>query len=125
MFGIVRAVLIATALAVMPALAQQDVQEPRGPRLDASRVGLPLLSSDGETIGLITAVEIYDGQMVLIGEIDRPLGLGSDTVSIPAGMFEEKADHIQLTMPAERIRDSIAQSGTRGSASRPLLLSPP
>ncbi len=125
MFGIVRAVLIATALAVMPALAQQDVQEPRGPRLDASRVGLPLLSSDGETIGQITAVEIYNGQMVLIGEIDRPLGLGSDTVSIPAGMFEEKADHIQLTMPAESIRDSIARSGTRGSASRPLLLSPP
>ena len=125
MFGIFPAVLIAIALAVVPALAQQDVQEPQGPRLDASRVGLPLLSSDGEKIGQITAVEIYDGQVVLIGEIDRPLGLGSDTVSVPAGMFEEKADHIQLTMPAESIRDSIAQSGARGSASRPLPLSPP
>ena len=76
MFGIVRAVLIATALAVVPALAQQDVQEPQGPRLDASRVGLPLLSADGEKIGQITAVEIYDGRVVLIGEIDRPLGAG-------------------------------------------------
>jgi hypothetical protein len=123
--GIVRAVLITTALAFVPALAQQDVQEPQGPRLDASRVGLPLLSSDGEKIGQITAVEIYNGQVVLIGEIDRPLGLGSDTVSVPAGMFKEEADHIQLSMPAESIRDSIAQSGARGSAGRPLPLSRP
>lgn len=125
MFGMVRAVFLATALAAAPALAQQAAPEPQAPRLDASRVGLPLLSSDGEKIGQITALETYNGQVVLIAEVDRPLGLGSDTVSIPAGMFEEKADHIQLTMPAESIRDSIARSGVRGSAGRPLLLSPP
>jgi hypothetical protein len=72
--------------------------------LDKSLIGLPLVTSDGETVGYITEVGIDDGQAIAIGEIVRPLGIGYDAVAIPTEMFAHKGDHAELTITAEEVR---------------------
>ena len=37
----------------------------------------------------------------LIGEVERPLGLGSELITITADMFVDRGDHIQLTLTAD------------------------
>ena len=86
--------------------AAQIVREqiPVTTRIDKSLVGLPLVTSDGETVGYITEVGVDDGQAIAVGEIVRPLGIGYDAVAIPVEMFAHKGDHAKLTVTAEEVR---------------------
>jgi sporulation protein YlmC with PRC-barrel domain len=90
-------------------VAAQIVREqiPATSQIDKSLVGLPLVTSDGETVGYITEVGIDDGQAIAIGEIVRPLGIGYDAVAIPTEMFAHKGDHVELTIPAEEVRTRL------------------
>jgi sporulation protein YlmC with PRC-barrel domain len=90
-------------------VAAQIVREqiPATSQIDKSLVGLPLVTSDGETVGYITEVGIDDGQAIAIGEIVRPLGIGYDAVAIPVEMFAHKGDHVELTIPAEEVRTRL------------------
>ena len=90
-----------------PALAQQDLDELRISMPDASLVGLRIMSSDGQEVGQVTEIGIDDGQAILVGEIDRPLGIGSDVVAIPAEMFVNRGDHVELTITAAQVRDRV------------------
>ena len=92
---------------VTPALAQQDLDELRIAMPDASLVGLRIMSSDGQEVGQVTEIGIDDGQAILVGEIDRPLGIGSDVVAIPAEMFVNRGDHVELTITAAQVRDRV------------------
>ena len=79
-------------------------QIPATTQVDKSLIGLPLVTSDGETVGYITEVGIDGGQVIAIGEIVRLLGIGYDAVAIPAEMFAHKGDHAELTISAEEVR---------------------
>lgn len=46
----------------------------------------------------------------LIGEVERPLGLGSELIAITADMFVDRGDHIQLTLTADQIREELAKA---------------
>jgi hypothetical protein len=106
----VLAVVFATVLAAgYPAAAQLGSQPSPSSQVDRSLVGLPVISADGEKIGQVTEVGVDDGQAVLVAEIERPLGFGSDPVAIPAEMFANKGDHIELTIPAVVVRDRLAR----------------
>lgn len=106
MFRTSYAIVVATVLATSPVLAQQDQQS----HSHTVFVGLPILSFDGEKIGQITAVEIENGQGLLVGEIDRHMGIGSDEVAIPTGVYVDRGDHIELTVTAAEVRDTIARA---------------
>ena len=79
-------------------------QIPATTQIDKSLIGLPLVTSDGETVGYITEVGIVDGHVIAIGEIVRLLGIGYDAVAIPVEMFAHKGDHAELTITAEEVR---------------------
>ena len=104
---ILMGVLAMAISTVSPAIAQQDLDEPRISMPDASLVGLRIVSSDGQEVGQVTEVGIDDGQAILVGEIDRPLGIGSDAVAIPAEMFVNRGDHVELTITTTQIRDRV------------------
>ena len=88
-----------------PAVAQiVREQIPATTQVDKSLIGLPLVTSDGETVGYITDVGIFDGHVIAIGEIVRLLGVGYDAVAIPVEMFAHKGDHAELTITAEEVR---------------------
>jgi len=103
--------MVAAVLATVPAaVAQPNLEQSPPSRVDQSLIGLPLVSSDGKSIGQVTHVGVDDGQAVLIAEIDRPLGIGADPVAIPAEMFVNRGDHVELTMTAAQIRAKLDRS---------------
>ena len=101
----IAAALLGLLMAATPTSAQiVREQIPASTQVDKSLIGLPLVTSDGETVGYITEVGIDDGQPIAIGEIVRPLGIGYDAVAIPVEMFAHKGDHAELTVTAEEVR---------------------
>ncbi len=104
--------MVAAVLATVPAaVAQPNLEQSPPSRVDQSLlIGLPLVSSDGKSVGQVTHVGVDDGQAVLIAEIDRPMGIGADPVAIPAEMFVNRGDHVELTMTAAQIRAKLDRS---------------
>ena len=97
-------------LATVPqAVAQQEQQEAPAAEIDQGVVGLPIRSSDDRQIGLVTEAGIDDGEAILIGEIERPLGIGVDVVVITSEMFVNRGDHIELTLTAEQVGVRLAR----------------
>jgi hypothetical protein len=102
---------LAMLLASTPAFSQQSPPEQATSAAHARLVGLPILSSDGEKIGDVIAVEPEGVHILLVGAIDRPLGIGSDEVAVAPGYYIERGDHIELTVSAADVRDAIARAG--------------
>jgi sporulation protein YlmC with PRC-barrel domain len=96
--------LIAVVLATGPVAAQQGLQRPA-----AVLIGLPVYTSDGRLVGKISDLgRKGHGQGVLIAELERPLGLGPQTVAIPIDMFVQRPDRIELTITADQVNDRLA-----------------
>jgi len=90
----------------------QHGRKPPAHKTDRALIGLPVFSSDGRRIGRILAIGIDDdNRAVLVAEIERPLGLGSDAVAIPADMFVRKSNRIDLTITAAEVGDIISGAG--------------
>jgi sporulation protein YlmC with PRC-barrel domain len=101
--------LAALVFLAMPAAAQIGSDHPPIGQVSQALIGLPIVSADGQTIGKVTEVGMNDNEAILIGDIERPLGIGADAVAIPAEMFATKGDHIELTITAVEIRDRLAR----------------
>ena len=109
MHKILAALVALTIAPVSLAIAQGPEAVPRSevaPRL----LNLPIRSVDDQPIGVVTQAGIGDGEAVLIGEVERPLGLGPELIAISADMFVDRGDHIQLTLTADQIREKLAQA---------------
>src|SRR5262245_50676688 len=95
---------IAALLATGPVTGQQVLQRPA-----SALVGLPVFTSDGRLVGKILDLgREGHGRGVLIAEIERPLGVGPQTVAIPIDMFVQRPDRIELTITADQMRDRLA-----------------
>jgi len=102
-------VVLAMALAAAPA---QDSRKPPAGKADRGLIGLSVFSSDGVKIGRVVEIGIDDdNQAVLVAEIERPLGIGSDAVAIPVAMFVRKSNRIELTITAAEVGDRISRAG--------------
>ncbi len=101
--------LAGLALMVMPAVAQLGSDHLPIGQVSKALIGFPIVSADGQKIGKVTEVGLNDNEAILIGEIERPLGIGADAVAIPAEMFANKGDHIELTITAVEVRDRLAR----------------
>ena len=110
---------IAFALAVSPAMAQQQSPSPEPPaaqpdppaaqQLDPSIVGLAVYSSDGQKIGEVVEVGMAGGTQAVRVEMGEFLGLGSSSVLINAKSLERKADRVEVAMTADEIRETISK----------------
>jgi hypothetical protein len=109
MHKMLAALVVLTIAPVSLAIAQKLEAVPRSevaPRL----LNLPIRSVDDQPIGVVTQAGIGDGEAVLIGEVERPLGLGPELIAITADMFVDRGDHIQLTLTADQIREKLAKA---------------
>lgn len=109
MHKILAALVVLTIAPVSLATAQKPEAVPRSevaPRL----LNLPIRSVDNQPIGVVTQAGIGDGEAVLIGEVERPLGLGPELIALTADMFVDRGDHIQLTLTADQIREKLAKA---------------
>ena len=103
--------VVAVALAATVPAAAQHSRKPAAGQADRTLVGLPLFSSDGKRIGRIVATGTDDdNQAVLLAEIERPLGIGSDAVAIPSDLFVRKAGRVELTITAAEVAERISKS---------------
>jgi hypothetical protein len=106
-------VLVGAAVAALiicqSATAQLGVEQPPSTQVDRSLIGLLIVSADGQNMGQVTEVGVDDGQAIVIGEIERPLGIGADPVAIPVEMFVRRGDRLELTVTAVEVRDRLAR----------------
>jgi PRC-barrel domain len=106
------AAALALALAAGQALPQSPPQRPPGkaPYAERTAVGLPIVTSDGKAIGKVVATGVDDdNQPVLVGEIERQLGLGLEAVAIPTDLFVRKEGRIELTITEDEVNARLAR----------------
>lgn len=100
---------VAVALVAAAPVGAQPSRKPAPDQPVRTLVGLPLFSSDGKRVGrIIAAGTDDDNQAVLVAEIERPLGIGSDAVAIPFDMFVRKAGRVELTITAAEVAERIS-----------------
>jgi hypothetical protein len=105
------AALAVALAATAPFAAAQHSGKPAAGQAGRTFVGLPLFSSDGQRIGRIVATGTDDdNQAVLVAEIERPLGIGTDAVAIPFDMFVRKRGRVELTITAAEVADIISRA---------------
>lgn len=105
------AVALALALTGAHAAPQDAQREPVAPQQQAP-AGLPLYSSDGKMLGRVVASGLDDDdQPVLVAEIERPLGIGTRAIAIPASMFVRKGKRIELTITAAEVGARLGRTG--------------
>jgi hypothetical protein len=109
MHKILTALVVLAIVPVSVATAQKPEAIPRS-EVAPHLLNLPIRSVDDQPIGVVTQAGIGDGEAVLIGEVERPLGLGPEVIAITADMFVDRGDHIQLTLTADQIRERLAKA---------------
>jgi ribosomal 30S subunit maturation factor RimM len=107
MFGkILGAAFLAILIATASVLAQQQAPDTLA---EIQMVGLPVYSSDGEKLGEVTDIGSMQGRQIVHADMGAFLGLGIREVLIPAGMFEQKIDRIEVPMSAAEVRETLAK----------------
>ena len=103
----VAAVVVAAGLAATPTLAQQA--QPPPAQIQPEVIGLAVYSSDGEKLGQVTHVGTAAGQPAVRAELGGFLDVAPSAVVIPATMFEQKPDRIQVSMTAAEVKETLAK----------------
>ncbi len=101
--------LLAGALATVTTMSA-SAQQPQSPpaQTETDLMGLPVYSSDGQKLGEVTQVGNADGQVAVRAEMGEFLGIGSKSVIIPAEVYEQKGDRIELSMTAQEVRKRLS-----------------
>jgi hypothetical protein len=107
--------MVRGSLAIVFAVVMSCVafaQEPTPTEAAATLVGTPVYSSDAQTVGQVTAIDLgADGRVTgLQAEISGFLGLGSSSVHLGADEFESKGDRIVLSKTADQVRGIPGQT---------------
>jgi len=103
----VAAAVIAAALTATPTLAQQA--KPPVVETEHELVGLAVYSSDGEKLGQVTQVGTAGGQPAVRAELGGFLDVAPSAVVIPATMFAQKPDRIEVSMTAAEVKDTLSK----------------
>src|SRR5262249_24199063 len=93
--------------ATSPVFAQ-PAQEPSR-SAEASLVGLAVYSSDGQRLGEVTHARLAGNQPVVRAEFGNVLGIGPVPVIIPAAMFAQKTERIEMRLTGAEVKDEIAK----------------
>ena len=78
---------------------------------DATLVGLPIYSSDGQRLGQIAEVGSSRGQGAgrASGDGGKFFGIGTRTVIMFADALQQKNDRIELSMTAAEVKDTLSK----------------
>jgi len=103
----VAAAVIAAVLTATPTLAQQA--KPPVVETEHELVGLAVYSSDGEKLGQVTQVGTAGGQPAVRAELGGFLDVAPSAVVIPATMFAQKPDRIEVSMTAVEVKETLSK----------------
>jgi PRC-barrel domain protein len=103
----VAAAVIAAVLTATPTLAQQA--KPPVVETEHELVGLAVYSSDGEKLGQVTQVGTAGGQPAVRAELGGFLDVAPSAVVIPATMFAQKPDRIEVSMTAAEVKETLSK----------------
>ena len=101
------AAVIAAVLIATPTLAQQT--QPPAVQTEHPLVGLAVYSSDGAKLGQVTQVGTAGGQPAVRAELGGFLDVAPSAVVIPATMFEQKPDRIEVSMTAAEVKETLSK----------------
>jgi hypothetical protein len=106
--------LAAAALAMALAAAPAIPESPRPPpanKAQRTAVGLPIVTSDGKAIGKVIATGTdEDNKSVLVGEIERRLGLSPEAIAIPTDLFVRRPGRIELTIDEAEVNARLGRT---------------
>jgi hypothetical protein len=105
---LVAAGAVAAALAATSPVTGQPAQPPSA-SLETALVGLPVYSSDGQKLGDVTQAVTAGSQPVVRANFGDILGSGPIAVIIPAALFVQKDDRIEVKMTAAEVKDRLAK----------------
>jgi hypothetical protein len=97
--------VVAAGLAATPTLAQ-EVQPPSA-QIQPEVIGLAVYSSDGEKLGQVTHVGTAAGRPAVRAELGGFLDVAPSAVVIPATLFEQKPDRIEVSMTAAEVKRAL------------------
>jgi hypothetical protein len=105
---------IAAVLTATPTLAQQTQPpaaqtQPPAVQTEHPLVGLAVYSSDGAKLGQVTQVGTAGGQPAVRAELGGFLGVAPSAVVIPATMFAQKPDRIEVAMTAAEVKETLSK----------------
>jgi PRC-barrel domain protein len=101
---------LALTLATAPAMPESPQPRPTT-KAERTAVGLPIVTSDGKAIGKVAAMGTdEDNQPVLVGVIERSLGLGPEAIAIPTDLFVRKHDRIELTINEAEVNARLGRA---------------
>jgi hypothetical protein len=101
------AAVIAAVLTATPTLAQQT--QPPPVQTEHPLVGLAVYSSDGAKLGQVTQVGTAGGQPAVRAELGGFLDVAPSAVVIPATMFAQKPDRIEVSMTAAEVKETLSK----------------
>ncbi len=103
--------IVGLAVAASSVAAQQTspAENQPGVQADATLVGLPIYSSDGQRLGQIAEVGSSKGQPAVRAEMEESLGIGPRTVIMFADALQQKNDRIELSMTAAEVKDTLSK----------------
>jgi len=102
--------LLAFALSTAPASARSILEAPTA-KAEFQLYGLPVFTSDGLQIGAVAETGTDDhGHMVLLVNMERPLGPGAQVVAIPVELIALRADGIDLFLTAKEVRERLSSA---------------
>ena len=100
--------IIAVAFAAISPVVAQPAPPP-SEAAEAALVGLAVYSSDGQRLGNVTHARLAGNQAVVRAEFGNFLGVEPIAVIIPAALFVQKADRIEMRMTAAEVKDQLAE----------------
>ncbi len=105
---LVASAVAATFAATLPVMGQ-PAQPPAASSAEAALVGLPVYSSDGQKLGDVTRAATAGDQPVVLANFGDIMGNGPVAVVIPAALFVQKADRIEVKMTTAEVKDRLAK----------------
>jgi sporulation protein YlmC with PRC-barrel domain len=109
MWNAIFAGLLACALSA-PAIARAAPEAPISTE-ETQLYGLPIFTSDGVRVGAVAETGTdNDGQFVLLSELERWLGIGTQIVAIPLELIVIHADRIDLFLTATEVKERLSKA---------------
>jgi len=100
--------VVAAVFAAIAPVMGQPTQSPSA-SAESGLVGLAVYSSDGQKLGDVTHAGMAGDQMVVRADFGNSLGFGPIAVIIPAALFVQKADRLEMKMTADEVKIQLAE----------------
>jgi hypothetical protein len=105
--AMLKRIVVASALALALGLMAPSANSQMGFKGTPGLVGLPVYSSDGQSLGHVTSTFGSGGRSGVRAKVSGDLGFGPSMIFIEAHEFSEKPNRIELNITAAEFRRNM------------------